>query len=147
MRETKKAVEAYWAGKISAEDLEKSSADVRKVRWQSQKEAGADSIASYVSPLARSPPRPLSILSETHTFVFLPCDLALPPLPWSGVCSGDFSLYDHVLDTCSALNIIPERYTKNNLSALDISFGTSLASGPLLHLLKRSSCPNLAFGL
>jgi len=36
--------------------------------------------------------------------------------------SGDFAFYDHVLDTCAQLNLIPERYTKHGLSALDIAF-------------------------
>lgn len=80
-REIKKSVESYWAGKISAEDLEASAVAVRKQRWESQKEHGADFIAS-----------------------------------------GDFAFYDHVLDTCAQLNIIPERYTKNGLSPLDVSF-------------------------
>ncbi len=36
--------------------------------------------------------------------------------------SGDFTLYDHVLDHSAAFNVIPERYTKSNLSDLDIYF-------------------------
>lgn len=36
--------------------------------------------------------------------------------------SGDFTLYDHVLDHCSMFNAIPERYTKSGLSDMDIAF-------------------------
>jgi len=36
--------------------------------------------------------------------------------------SGEFTLYDHVLDHCSMFNAIPERYTKSGLSDVDISF-------------------------
>jgi hypothetical protein len=41
-REVKKAVEAYWAGKISAEQLTQAAADVRKTSWQSVKGKGVD---------------------------------------------------------------------------------------------------------
>ena len=41
-REVKKAVEAYWAGKISAEDLTKAAADVKKTSWTSIKARGVD---------------------------------------------------------------------------------------------------------
>ena len=43
-REVKKAVEAYWAGKISAEDLTKAAADVKKTSWSSIKALGVDFI-------------------------------------------------------------------------------------------------------
>ena len=36
--------------------------------------------------------------------------------------SNDFSFYDMTLDTAVLFNIIPERYTKLGLSALDILF-------------------------
>lgn len=36
--------------------------------------------------------------------------------------SNDFSFYDMTLDTAVLFNIIPERYTKLGLSALDIYF-------------------------
>ncbi|KZT74329.1 5-methyltetrahydropteroyltriglutamate-homocysteine S-methyltransferase [Daedalea quercina L-15889] len=80
-REVKKAVEAYWAGKISADELTKAAADVRKTSWTNLKERGVDLIPS-----------------------------------------GDFSLYDHVLDHSAAFNVIPKRYTGHNLSALDVYF-------------------------
>ncbi|KAI0736185.1 cobalamin-independent methionine synthase [Fomitopsis betulina] len=80
-REVKKAVEAYWAGKISADELVKAAADVRKTSWTSLKERGVDLIPS-----------------------------------------GDFSLYDHVLDHSAAFNAIPKRYSGHNLSPLDVYF-------------------------
>lgn len=46
-REVKKAVEAYWAGKISADELVKAAADVRKTSWTSLKERGVDLIPRY----------------------------------------------------------------------------------------------------
>ncbi|KAJ7682134.1 hypothetical protein DFH06DRAFT_1388463 [Mycena polygramma] len=80
-REVKKAVEAYWAGKISAEDLTKAAADVKKTSWTSLKERGVD---------------------------FIP--------------SGEFSLYDHVLDHSAAFNVIPKRYVGQGLSPIDVYF-------------------------
>ncbi|KAF8076514.1 cobalamin-independent methionine synthase [Lyophyllum atratum] len=80
-REVKKAVEAYWAGKISADDLTKAAADVKKTSWTSVKAQGVD---------------------------FVP--------------SGEFSLYDHVLDHSAAFNVIPKRYVGLGLSPLDVYF-------------------------
>ncbi|GHJ89336.1 hypothetical protein NliqN6_5738 [Naganishia liquefaciens] len=36
--------------------------------------------------------------------------------------AGDFTFYDHVLDHSIMFNAIPERYTKNGLSQLDVAF-------------------------
>ena len=47
-REVKKAVEAYWAGKISAADLQKAAAEVRKTSWTSVKEHNVDLIPRFV---------------------------------------------------------------------------------------------------
>jgi len=80
-REIKKAVEAYWAGKISADDLTKAAAEVKKTSWSTVKERGVD---------------------------FVP--------------SGEFSLYDHVLDHSAAFNVIPKRYQGHGLSPLDVYF-------------------------
>ncbi|KAF9008958.1 cobalamin-independent synthase [Cyathus striatus] len=80
-REVKKAVEAYWAGKISADDLTKAAADVKKDNWSNIKSRGVD---------------------------FVP--------------SGEFSLYDHVLDHSAAFNVIPKRYVGLGLSPLDVYF-------------------------
>ena len=46
-REIKKAVEAYWAGKLSADELTKAAADVKKTSWTSLKERGVDLIPRY----------------------------------------------------------------------------------------------------
>ena len=45
-RELKKAEEAYWAGKISKQELLESAALIRKGNWQLQKESGIDLIPS-----------------------------------------------------------------------------------------------------
>lgn len=47
-REIKKAVEAYWAGKISADDLTKAAAEVKKASWSSVKAKGVDFIPRFV---------------------------------------------------------------------------------------------------
>ncbi|TDL29545.1 cobalamin-independent methionine synthase [Rickenella mellea] len=80
-REVKKAVEAYWAGKLTADELTKAAAEVKKFNWTSLKAKNVD---------------------------FVP--------------SGEFSLYDHVLDHSAALNVIPARYTGLGLSPLDVYF-------------------------
>ncbi|KAG9101983.1 methionine-synthesizing 5- methyltetrahydropteroyltriglutamate--homocysteine methyltransferase [Ceratobasidium sp. 370] len=80
-REVKKAVEAYWAGKISADELQEAAAKTRKASWTSVKERGV-----------------------TH------------------VPSGEFTLYDHVLDHSAAFNVIPARYQGLGLSDLDVFF-------------------------
>ncbi|KAG0633550.1 cobalamin-independent synthase [Tuber brumale] len=45
-RELKKATEAYWAGKISAEELIQTGKNLRASHWKIQKDAGAGTIAS-----------------------------------------------------------------------------------------------------
>ncbi|KAH7914215.1 cobalamin-independent synthase [Hygrophoropsis aurantiaca] len=80
-REVKKAVEAYWGGKLSAEELTKVAAETKTASWTSLKERGVDLIPS-----------------------------------------GEFSLYDHVLDHSAAFNVIPKRYVGLGLSPLDVFF-------------------------
>ncbi|EPQ59466.1 cobalamin-independent methionine synthase [Gloeophyllum trabeum ATCC 11539] len=80
-REVKKAVEAYWGGKISADELTKVAAEVKKYNWTNIKARGVDLIPS-----------------------------------------GEFSLYDHVLDHSASFNAIPKRYLGHGLSDLDIYF-------------------------
>jgi hypothetical protein len=46
-REVKKAVEAYWAGKISADDLTKAAAQVKSASWTSVNSKGVDYIPRY----------------------------------------------------------------------------------------------------
>ncbi|MCI0921015.1 5-methyltetrahydropteroyltriglutamate--homocysteine S-methyltransferase [Sphingobacterium rhinopitheci] len=45
-RELKKANEAYWAKKISAEELLKAAKEIREANWKTQKDAGIDLIPS-----------------------------------------------------------------------------------------------------
>ncbi|CAG8694323.1 11236_t:CDS:2, partial [Acaulospora colombiana] len=80
-REVKKAVEAYWGGKISADDLQRTAAETRKTNWTTIKDQGVDIIPS-----------------------------------------GEFTLYDHVLDHSTAFNAIPPRYQGLDLSDLDVFF-------------------------
>lgn len=44
----KKAVEAYWAGKISDEELFKTAAEVKKVSLESIKAKGVDFVPRYL---------------------------------------------------------------------------------------------------
>ncbi|WP_066565933.1 5-methyltetrahydropteroyltriglutamate--homocysteine S-methyltransferase [Snodgrassella sp. CFCC 13594] len=68
-RELKFAVEAFWKGNKTEQELREVAADIRKKNWATQIAAGAD----------------------------------LLPV-------GDFSFYDHVLDTLCALGAIPARF-------------------------------------
>jgi len=43
-RELKKATEAYWAGKVSAEELRETGSNLRRVAWERQRAAGIHSI-------------------------------------------------------------------------------------------------------
>ncbi|MCI0515579.1 5-methyltetrahydropteroyltriglutamate--homocysteine S-methyltransferase, partial [candidate division KSB1 bacterium] len=45
-RELKKAVEAYWKGTISREELEKTSSELKQIHWQKQQAAGINFIPS-----------------------------------------------------------------------------------------------------
>ena len=45
-RELKKAVEAYWKGKLSQDELSETAQNIRKQNWQMQKDAGIDHIPS-----------------------------------------------------------------------------------------------------
>ncbi len=68
-REWKRALEAYWNGNISEEELLQQTDAIRLTNLEKQKEQGIDLI----------------------------------PV-------GDFSLYDHVLDTSASFGIVPQRY-------------------------------------
>ncbi|MGH1456647.1 MAG: 5-methyltetrahydropteroyltriglutamate--homocysteine S-methyltransferase [Alphaproteobacteria bacterium] len=46
MRQLKKAVEAYWKGNSSQEELLKTGADLRAANWKLQKDAGLDQVPS-----------------------------------------------------------------------------------------------------
>ncbi|RXK37641.1 5-methyltetrahydropteroyltriglutamate-homocysteine S-methyltransferase [Tremella mesenterica] len=80
-RAIKKAVESYWAGNSSAEQLAEAAKAVRKERWETIKNAGVDIIPS-----------------------------------------GDFTLYDHLLDHSYNFGVIPQRYVEQKLSGLDTYF-------------------------
>ncbi|NXD32228.1 METE methyltransferase, partial [Spelaeornis formosus] len=80
-RSVKKAIESYWAGKSTAEELQQVAKNVRKERWESMKNAGVDIIPS-----------------------------------------GEFTLYDQLLDHSYNFGVIPERYASQNLSGLDTYF-------------------------
>ncbi|MFE7094743.1 5-methyltetrahydropteroyltriglutamate--homocysteine S-methyltransferase [Streptomyces erythrochromogenes] len=68
-RELKKAVEGYWKGRVTADALRQTAADLRRSNWEQQTEAG---------------------IHEVPT--------------------GDFSFYDHVLDTSVMVGAVPERH-------------------------------------
>ncbi|WP_420078566.1 5-methyltetrahydropteroyltriglutamate--homocysteine S-methyltransferase [Streptomyces sp. JL4002] len=68
-RELKKAIEGYWKGRVTAEALRQTAADLRRSNWQQLAEAG---------------------IHEVPT--------------------GDFSYYDHVLDTSVMLGAVPARH-------------------------------------
>ena len=68
-RELKRAVEGYWAGRVTAEALHATAADLRRGAWRQLAAAG---------------------LGEVPT--------------------GDFSLYDHVLDTTVMVGAVPARH-------------------------------------
>src|SRR5215218_515148 len=68
-RELKRALEGYWSGKRSAEELQETAAAIRRANWEAQTAAGLDLI----------------------------------PV-------NDFSLYDHVLDTCALVGAVPPRF-------------------------------------
>jgi 5-methyltetrahydropteroyltriglutamate--homocysteine methyltransferase len=81
-RELKKAVESYWSGKISREELVEAARQIRHGNWKLQKDLGLD---------------------------FIPC--------------GDFSYYDHMLDTISMVGAVPKRYNwKSDSVDLDTYF-------------------------
>ncbi|MEO1923359.1 MAG: 5-methyltetrahydropteroyltriglutamate--homocysteine S-methyltransferase, partial [Nautiliaceae bacterium] len=44
-RELKKALESYWSGKISQDELKQTASDLRKRHWTYQKNAGIDMIS------------------------------------------------------------------------------------------------------
>jgi 5-methyltetrahydropteroyltriglutamate--homocysteine methyltransferase len=68
-RELKFAVESFWRGEISENDLTKIGAALRERHWLLQREAGLDFVAA-----------------------------------------GDFSYYDHMLDTAVLLGALPKRF-------------------------------------
>ncbi|WP_306326377.1 5-methyltetrahydropteroyltriglutamate--homocysteine S-methyltransferase [Streptomyces venezuelae] len=68
-RELKKAIEGYWKGRVTADALRSTAAELRRTNWRQLADAG---------------------IHEVPT--------------------GDFSLYDHVLDTTVMVGAIPARH-------------------------------------
>ncbi|MEU6476844.1 5-methyltetrahydropteroyltriglutamate--homocysteine S-methyltransferase [Streptomyces sp. NPDC047017] len=68
-RELKKAIEGYWKGRVSADALRATAADLRRANWRQLAETGVHEVPT-----------------------------------------GDFSYYDHVLDTTVMVGAIPERH-------------------------------------
>ncbi|MEU6821084.1 5-methyltetrahydropteroyltriglutamate--homocysteine S-methyltransferase [Streptomyces atriruber] len=68
-RELKKAIEGYWKGRVTADALRATAAELRRTNWRELAEAG---------------------IGEVPT--------------------GDFSYYDHVLDTTVMVGAVPERH-------------------------------------
>ncbi|WP_030562869.1 5-methyltetrahydropteroyltriglutamate--homocysteine S-methyltransferase [Streptomyces aureocirculatus] len=68
-RELKKAIEGYWKGRVTADALRQTTADLRRSAWQQLADAG---------------------IHEVPT--------------------GDFSYYDHVLDTSVMVGAVPPRH-------------------------------------
>ncbi|MEV8068532.1 5-methyltetrahydropteroyltriglutamate--homocysteine S-methyltransferase [Streptomyces sp. NPDC085995] len=68
-RELKKAVEGYWKGRVTADALRTTAADLRRTNWRQLAEAGVHEVPT-----------------------------------------GDFSYYDHVLDTTVMVGAIPARH-------------------------------------
>ncbi|AZQ38659.1 5-methyltetrahydropteroyltriglutamate--homocysteine S-methyltransferase [Streptomyces cyaneochromogenes] len=68
-RELKKAIEGYWKGRVTADGLRSTAADLRRANWRQLAEAGIDEVPT-----------------------------------------GDFSYYDHVLDTTVMVGAVPDRH-------------------------------------
>ncbi|QQZ57368.1 5-methyltetrahydropteroyltriglutamate--homocysteine S-methyltransferase [Streptomyces microflavus] len=68
-RELKKAIEGYWKGRVDADTLRQTAAELRRETWQQLAEAGVHEVPT-----------------------------------------GDFSYYDHVLDTSVMVGAVPERH-------------------------------------
>jgi len=97
-RETKKAVEAYWRGEITQEELTRIGQQIRGDNWKLQADAGLD----FVSV-------------------------------------GDFSWYDHVLDTSVMLGVVPTRFEKKN-GTIDINTYFCMARGQAPGVKETTAC-------
>ncbi len=99
-RELKFAMESFWKGECSADDLFRTGAELRKKHWKIQSDAGLNNVAV-----------------------------------------GDFSFYDHVLDTAMMLGLIPKRFAHLplNTEAEQISAYFKMARGDQADGLNSSS--------
>ncbi|MFE7400645.1 5-methyltetrahydropteroyltriglutamate--homocysteine S-methyltransferase [Streptomyces sp. NPDC057557] len=68
-RELKKAIEGYWKGRVTADALRETAADLRRSNWQQLTDAGVHEVPT-----------------------------------------GDFSYYDHILDTSVMVGAVPPRH-------------------------------------
>ncbi|MER5439916.1 5-methyltetrahydropteroyltriglutamate--homocysteine S-methyltransferase [Streptomyces sp. NPDC002790] len=68
-RELKKAIEGYWKGRVDADGLRSTAAELRRANWRELAASGIDEVPT-----------------------------------------GDFSYYDHVLDTTVMVGAVPERH-------------------------------------
>ncbi|QKV96653.1 5-methyltetrahydropteroyltriglutamate--homocysteine S-methyltransferase [Streptomyces sp. NA02950] len=68
-RELKKAVEGYWKGRVTAGELRRTAAELRRANWRQLADDGVHEVPT-----------------------------------------GDFSLYDHVLDTSVMVGAVPDRH-------------------------------------
>ena len=101
-RKFNKAVESSWAGKISADELTKVATDVKETTWSNIKAHGVDYMPRFDS--------------QYHSNQDIITDIGI------AYVSGEFSLYDHVLNHTAALNAIPKHYVGPGLSSLDVYF-------------------------
>lgn len=103
-RDLKKATEAYWAGKLSQDELLKEGKRLRQAHWKLQKDAGIDVIPS-------------------NDFSFY--DHVLDHIQLFGV-SLPLGRFDRVelqgVVADNHIQAIPERYSKHKLSPIDEFF-------------------------
>lgn len=89
-RDLKTAVEAYWRGQLSQNELIATGQKIQETNWRTQAEAGLEFITV-----------------------------------------GDFSYYDHVLDTSALLGVVPKRFElQNEKIGLDTIFCMARGQAP-----------------
>ena len=86
-RQLKRALESYWRGTETGDDLQKIASELRRLNWLQQRAAGIDLIPA-----------------------------------------GDFSFYDHVLDTIAMVGAVPERFGWDGLRT-DLPLYFAMARG------------------
>ncbi|MBA6436685.1 5-methyltetrahydropteroyltriglutamate--homocysteine S-methyltransferase [Streptomyces sp. GMR22] len=86
-RELKKAIEGYWKGRVTADALRATAAELRRANWRRLAGAGIDEVPT-----------------------------------------GDFSYYDHVLDTTVMVGAIPDRH-RNAVAADPLDGYFAMARG------------------
>ncbi len=86
-RQLKRALENYWRAAETADELQKTASELRRLNWLQQQSAGIDLIPT-----------------------------------------GDFSFYDHVLDTIAMVGAVPERFEWDGLRT-DLPLYFAMARG------------------